>query len=211
MSGITPVVTTGELRFVAAQVDRTVINLARTHHLLRVSRQLASVASEIPDGRQQLAPIWRHDLAGHNPVSPGSGRAFQRQLLTDLKQFVAAAVARGELRLIGPGAASYLPSAGLPQASLDSVTILNKTGSGITVSASLNGTGRTLPPRQIANDTPSLFDFGSSTNDFISINVRRPGSNQPPPLDVTLSRPITGYNGKQFTVSVFGGYFSVSV
>ena len=30
MSGSTPVVTTGELRFVAAQVDRTVINLARS-------------------------------------------------------------------------------------------------------------------------------------------------------------------------------------
>jgi hypothetical protein len=37
------------------------------------------------------------------------------------------------------------------------------------------------------------------------------GINQPPPFTkVPLGRPISGYDGKQFTVSVFGGRFSVS-
>jgi hypothetical protein len=204
--------TMGRLRAVAAVVERTAMNLARTHNLSRASTRLTDLASEIPDGLQQLAPVWRHDLASHNPQTPGSGRAFRRQLLADLKHDVAAGVAAGEFRLIGPGAAAYLRSAVLPQASLDSVTIFNSTGFGITVSASLNGTGRTLPPRTIANSTSSLFDFGSSTNNFISINVSRTGSSQPPPFtNVILNRPISGYSGKQFTVSVFGGRFSVSV
>src|SRR5262249_20625990 len=163
-------------------------------------------------GLQHLAPAWQHALASDNTRTAGSRRTSRRQLLADLKHDVAAGVAAGEFRLTGAGAAAYLSSAGLAQASLDSVTIFNSTGFGITVTASLNGTGRTLPPRTIANSTSSLFDFVSRTNNFISINVSRTGSNQPPPFtNVPLNRPISGYDGKQFTVSVFGGRFSVSV
>jgi hypothetical protein len=205
-------VTMGTLKAVAAKVERTVMNPARTHILSRASARLRNLASEIPNGLQRLAPVWQHDLASYSPRTPGSRRAFKRQLLADLEHEVAAGVAAGEFRLTGPGAAAYLRSAGLAQASLDSVTIFNSTGFGITVTASLNGTGRTLPPRTIASSTSSLFDFGSSTDSFISINVSRTGSNQPPPFtNVSLSRPISGYRGKQFTVSVLGGRFSVSV
>jgi hypothetical protein len=56
-----------------------------------------------------------------------------------------------------------------------------------------------------------LFDFGSNTNNFISLNVSRTGSSQPPQANVNLNRPISGYSGKPFTVSVFGGRFSVSI
>jgi hypothetical protein len=211
LSGVTPVLTTGTLKAVAAEVERTVVNLSRTHDLSRASARLAQIALEIPDGSQQLAPVWQLELANNGFLARGSGRSFERRLLDDLKHDVAIGVAAGEFRLTGPGAAAYLRSAVLPQTSQDSVTILNSTGFSITVSASLNGTGRTLPPRTIANTASSLFDFGSSTNNFISINVTRTDGNQPPPLATTLNRPISGYNGKQFTITVFGGRFAVSV
>jgi hypothetical protein len=41
--------------------------------------------------------------------------------------------------------------------------------------------------------------------------VSRSGSNQPPQTNFNLNRPISGYSGKQFTVSIFGGRFSVSI
>jgi hypothetical protein len=211
-SGLTPVLTMGRVRFIAAELERTVMNLSRTHNMDVASARLTQIASQVPDGLQQLAPVWEQDLAADNPGAPGSGRAFDRQLLADLKQDVAAGVAAGEFRLAGPGAAAFLRGAVLPQASVDSVSVFNNTGFSISVSASLNGTGRSLPARTIANGTSSLFDFGSSTNAFIGINISRPGSNQPPPTSVTLNRPTPGgYNGKQFTVSVFAGRFSVSV
>jgi hypothetical protein len=211
MSGLIPVLTTGTLKAVTVEVERIVLNLARTHQLSRASARLTDLASRIPDGPQELAPVWRNDLACPSLQVPGAWRTFTRQLLADMKHDVAAGVDVGEFRLTGPGAAAYLRSAGLPQASLDSVTILNSTGFGITVSASLIGTGRTLPPRMIANSTSSLFDFGSSTNKFISINVSRTGSNQPPQTNFNLSQPNFGYDGKLFSVSVLGSRFSVSV
>ena len=211
MSGVTPVLPMGTLKSVAAAVDTTVLHLTRTHQLNSGSAQITTLASEIPDGLQNLAPAWQRDLASYNPQAPGSWRTFRQRVLADLNHEVAAGVAAGEFRLVGPGAAAYLCSGGLPQASVDSVTIFNSTGFGITVSASLNGTGRTIPPRTIANSTSSLFNFGSSTNSFIAINVSRTGGNQPPPANFTLNRPISGYHGKQFTVSVFGGVFSVTV
>jgi hypothetical protein len=214
MAGVTPVVTVGELKVIAAQIQRTVMSLTRTDNMGLAVVRLEMIASEVPVGLQQLAPVWERDLAGYNPLVPRSGRAFDQELLADLKHDVAAGVAAGEFRLVGPGAGAYLASAGvatLPQASRDSVTIVNNTGGSITVSAALNGTGRTIPARTIANGGSSLFDFGSATNNFISINVSRTGSNQPPPTSVTLNRPISGYDGKAFTISVFAGRFSVSV
>ena len=67
--------------------------------------------------------------------------------------------------------------------------------------------------KPIANKNSALFDFGSSTNNFITINVSRSDGLQPPPprLNIMLSRPISGYNGVSFTVSVFAGRFSVSL
>jgi hypothetical protein len=203
--------TTGTLNAVAAQIGRTVTNLARTHDLRSASASVARFASEIPDGSQQLAPVWEHDLAGDNPRAPHSVRALERQLLADLEHDVAAGVAAGEFLLTGPGAAAYLRSADLAQASLVSVTISNNTGFAITVSASLNGTSPTLPARTIANGASSLFDFGSNATNFISINVSRDGSSLPPRTTLNLNRLVSGYAGKQFTVSVFGGRFSVNI
>lgn len=211
LSGFTPVLLMGTVKLVATAVDRTVLHLTRTDQLNDGPAQIAALALNIPDGSQTLAPAWQSALASYNPQTPGSWRTFTLQVCADLKQDVAAGVAAGQFRLMGAGSAAYLRSTGLPQASVDSVTIFNSTGFGITVSSSLNGTGRTIPPRTIANSTSSLFDFGSSTNSFISINVSRTSSNQPPPANFTLDRPISGYHGKQFTVSVFGGVFSVTV
>jgi hypothetical protein len=211
LSTLPPVLTMSHLRTVIAEVERTVRNLSRTHNLNLAAARLARIGAQIPGGLQELVPVWEHDLAGHNPRAPRSGRAFERELLADLKHNVAAGVAAGEFRLSGLGAGAYLASAALPQASRDSVTIVNNTGFSINVSATLNGTTRTIPSRTIANGSSSLFDFASTTNNFISINISRTGSNQPPSRSVTLSRPISGYDGKSFTISVFGGTFSVSM
>jgi hypothetical protein len=211
LSTVTPVLTMHTLRLVTAEVERAVVSLSRTHNMNLASARLARFGSQIPEGIRELVPVWEHDLAGYNPRIPRSGRALERQLLADLKHDVAAGVAAGEFRLAGTGAGAYLASAVMPQASRDSVTIVNNTGFSITVSAALNNTIRTLPARTIANGSSSLFDFGSSTNNFISIHISRTGSNQPPPTTVILSRPISGYNGKSFAVSVFGGVFSVTV
>jgi hypothetical protein len=101
----------GTLEAVAAKVERIAMNLARTHNLSRASARLRNLASEIPNGLQQLAPAWQHDLASYSPRTPGWRRAFKRQLLADLKHDVAAGVAAGEFRLTGPGAAAYRRSA----------------------------------------------------------------------------------------------------
>jgi parallel beta-helix repeat protein len=143
--------TTGGLKAVAALVERTGMTMAPMQNPSRASARLRDLALHLPHGLQQLAPVWQHDLATYNPASPGSRRALKRQLLADLKHDVAAGVAAGEFRLTGPGAAAYLRSAEVAQASLDSVTIVNGTGLGITVSAVQNGTGRTLPARTLSN------------------------------------------------------------
>jgi hypothetical protein len=202
--------TTGALEAVAAEVERTAINLGRTHNPSLASARLRELASQVPDGLAQLAPVWQNDLATYNPHSPGSGQAFGRRLLADLKQDVAAAVGAGEVRLTGPGASAYLGSAVLPQASADSVTIFNSTGFTISVGAFLNSPSRNIPARTIANGTSSLFEFGSNGNGYISINVSRYGSSQPPQASLNLGRPVSGYNGKQFAVSLVAGRFSVS-
>jgi hypothetical protein len=200
----------GRLEAVAAEVERTVMNLARTNDVNGAPARLVDLASKIPDGLTQLAPVWEDDLASYNPQTPGSKRALKHELLADLKHDVAAADAAGELRFTGPGAAAYLSSAGVAQVSVDSVRIFNNAGFGITVSASLYGTGRTLSGRTIANSTSSLYDFGSRTNNSISINISRTGGNPPRPFNLFLDRPSSGYDGKQFTVTVFGSVFSVS-
>jgi hypothetical protein len=53
----------------------------------------------------------------------------------------------------------------------------------------------------------------ASTNNFITINISRSDGLQPPPPSPNnvLNKPILGYNGASFTVSVFAGRYSVSV
>jgi hypothetical protein len=209
-SGLTPVLTTQTYQAVVAAVEEVTTNLARTHDLGRAAASLAHLSARVPFGVRQLAPTWINTLAGYNPQVPDSAIATEQHLLADLKGDVVAGVDAGEFRLTGPGAAAILGSVRAPQVSLDSVTIVNQTGRNITVTAFLNNTQRTLT-KTIANGGSPLFDFGTSTGNPISLSVRRADGGQPPaPANFLLGRPVTGYNGKRFTVGVFAGFFTIT-
>jgi hypothetical protein len=57
-----------------------------------------------------------------------------------------------------------------------------------------------------------LFDFGTATDAFMTMDVSMTeGGLSPPPLtDLSLSQPMSGYNGALFTISLFGPYFNVT-
>lgn len=61
-------------------------------------------------------------------------------------------------------------------------------------------------------NTIASFNFGTATNAFMTMDVSlADGSQSPPPLtDLSLSQPMTGYNGALFTISMFGPYFNVT-
>ncbi len=140
---------------------------------------------------------------------------MQRQLLRDLTSYAVAGVADGAFRVIGPGSAAInraalLSGSGSTAVSAASVNIVNNTGFAITVTAFLNGTTQQIT-HPIAIGGKVLFDFQSSSMNFISINIRRTDGGQPPPpfLGASLGRPISGYFGTSFPITVFGGVFSV--
>lgn len=165
----------------------------------------------MPFGRQQLSPTWQGDLGIDSVQVPGSGLAMRGQLLKDLNRFLLAEVAAGTCRVNGPGSDAFDGSNEV-SVSVASVRIVNSTGFSITVVATLQGTRQTIT-RTIANKATSLIDFNSTLKNFINIDIRRTdGSQVPPPRSgIPLDRPQPGgYNGKTFTISVSGGYFSVS-
>jgi hypothetical protein len=211
-SGVTPVLTSHTYETVVAVVENVMSNLVRTHDTAQAVDRLSTLAARIPFGSQQLAPIWVSDVASYNPAVPGSGRATEKLLLADLYRDVAADVAAGEIRVTG-SLAHFFPPPGLgaPQSSLDSVRIANKTSLNLSVTVVLNNTGRSIPMTIPKNGTPALFDFGSSTGNFMRITVRNANGVSPQPYTTGLNRPIGGYNGALFSVSVFNGFFTVSV
>jgi hypothetical protein len=214
LSGLTPVLTMSTFDAVVASVDRAMEILAATNNVRRVEASLANLASKIPFGRRELLPSWQGDLAVADPRVPGSALAAEQRMIGDLDADVVRGVASGELRVTGHAAAAFSRLAQLPAANVASVNIGNNTGRSITVTATLTGT---VPPqmltRTIANNGTALFDFGSNGTNYISINVRRSDGLQPPPplTNYVLNRPISGYNGKLFTITVFANLYSVSV
>jgi hypothetical protein len=58
-----------------------------------------------------------------------------------------------------------------------------------------------------------VFNFGTATDAFMTMDVSAAdGAQTPPPWsNISLSQPISGYNGTLFTISLFGPYFSVNV
>ena len=57
-----------------------------------------------------------------------------------------------------------------------------------------------------------LFNFGTATNAFMTMDVSRAdGGQSPAPFNnIDLSQPLGGYNGTLFTISLFGPYFNVN-
>ena len=201
-----PVLTSHTYDTVVADVEQVVAKLVRTHDAARAANGLRNVSAKIPFGRRQLAPAWMSDLALYSSAVPGSGLATEQLLLATLKRDVASAVAAGELRVTGRHAAALSRA---PLASLDSVRVANNTTLTLAVTVSLNNTGRSIPMTIPRNAVPALFDFGTATGNFMTISVRNANGANPPPFSTGLNRPISGYNGTLFSVSILGGYFSV--
>ncbi|SIO35613.1 hypothetical protein SAMN05444166_4050 [Singulisphaera sp. GP187] len=210
LSGLTPVLTSRTYETVAADVATVVARLAKTHNTAQAENSLTRLSTRIPFGRTELASAWISDLASFNSAVPGSGRATVRLLLADLNRDVAAGVATGAIRVTGKHAAAF-PGPGVvaPQSSLDSVRVANNTSLTLTVTVNLNNTGQSIVKTIPKNTAPVLFDFGAATGNFMTINIRNANGTSPPPYTTGLNRPISGYRGALFSVSVFAGYFSV--
>jgi hypothetical protein len=209
-SGVTPVLTSQRYDTVAAAVVQVMARVVRTHDAARAADRLSTLSTRIPFGSVQLASAWTSDLASYNPAVPGSGWATAKLLLADLKRDVAAGVSAGAIRVTGRHAADFPPPiVGAPLSSLDSVRVANSTPLTLAVTLTLNNTGRSIPKAIPSNGAPVLFDFGTATGNFMTINVRNANGASPPPFTTGLNRPISGYNGALFSVSVLGGFFSV--
>jgi hypothetical protein len=213
LSGAAQVLSTHTYEVVVSQVQHIMVNLTRTDNVGHASTSLANLAASIPHGSQQLAPLWQNDVAEYDPMVRGSAIATYRRLVGDLKQDVVNGVGTGEITVTGPAGPaflrlSHLPSA--PQASADSVNISNNTSYSLKVVANLSGTTQYIT-KTIPIQGTAPFNFGTNTNKYITVTISRADNGKPPaPYFTTLNRPINGYYGKLFTVSAFGGFFSVS-
>ena len=107
-------------------------------------------------------------------------------------------------------------AAPVPTPSLDSVRIQNTTGLTLVVTVYLNDSQNpepyimeTIPAR---GNTTALFNFGTATNAFMTMNVSRAdGLQSPTPFDnIQLSQPLGGYSETLFSISLVGPYFNVN-
>jgi hypothetical protein len=223
-SAATPLLSMHALHGIVHDIKAIVRTLSETDAVGRASVQLARLASRIPGGREQLASVWRNDVGLYNPHTTGSSGPVQRRLLDDLYHFLQVGPSGGP-GVTTPGSTtpstpnpgpSGQPSLPAPAPSLDSVTIQNTTGLDLLVTVHLKVPQVQQPwitltiPAQGSPVVP--FDFGTATNAFMTIDVRRAdGGQSPPPFaHFSLPQPSTGYNGTLFTISLFGPYFNVS-
>lgn len=212
LSGASPVFTMRAYHVVTAEIRGIITALAKTHDVDRATAALTRVASQVPYGSQQLLPAWQHELELVGGQSGGSARILKKAIITDLKQDLVAGVDAGLFDVTGRGSSAFHHTGlGGTAASTASVTLVNNTGLNLTVTAFLNGSSQSIT-KPIGANSPVLIDFGSSSTNFISINIRRSDGLQPPPpaTGILLNRPIGGYQGKSFGISVFANRFSVS-
>jgi hypothetical protein len=176
-----------------------------------------SVRSVVTTQNRILTDLYRYDYAynseGESP-QPGSGASGP----SNPGQGAGGSGSGSSAPGTGPGQGMTNPPNPPPPApSLDSVNIQNTTGLAIQVTVFLE-TGQAQEPTitriiPASGNTTANFDFGSSTGDFMMMNVSRyNGGDSPPPFDnANLSQPLNGYNGITFTISLFGAYFTVNV
>lgn len=216
LSGTVPVLTMNTYNAVVADVQNVMGTLAKTHNFKAAVAGLTDASTSIPYGGKQLSPTWQADLGTYSPTVPGSGLAAQRKILLDLNQYIIRGVHARQFIVTGKGSEAFYnasaPGVGTPAVSQDAVTIRNNSGYAIQVRAFLNGTQRSIL-KQIPVNGTAVFDFNSYTNNYISINIGRADNLSPPPASYNnlLGRPVGGYYGTQFTISVFANLFSVSV
>jgi hypothetical protein len=218
-SAASPLLTSQALHGIVHDVRAIVRTLSMTDAVGHARVQLTKLASQIPGGSDQLAPAWRKDVGLFNPHTAGSSVSVRQQLLDDLYRFVqggAGGTGASGSGSTNPPAPNPGPGLPVPLLSLDSVRIKNTTGLNLLVTVRLRvpqiqqpWITQTIP----AQGTPVVpFDFGTATNAFMTIDVRRADGGQSPPplLSFSLPQPSNGYNGTLFTISLFGPYFNVS-
>ena len=95
----------------------------------------------------------------------------------------------------------------------DSIRIENRTSHALEVTAVLQSSPTRRITETVPRDRIHLFDFRSNNPSFISINVRRSDGGQiPTPLtNYPLNRPLEGYRGRLYSITVIGQTFSVSI
>jgi hypothetical protein len=224
LSTAAPLLSKHALNGVVRDVRTIMSTLARTEDTVQASIQLSKLSSRIPSGPEGLAPSWQSDIGLYRPHSPGSIITTQRRILGDLYRYVQGGVNGGNQPVSGSGSStSTTPGQGAggtaipaPAPSLDSVKIQNTTGLALVVTVHLKvpqvqqpWITETIP---VQGSSSVSFDFGTATNAFMTIDVSRAdGGQTPPPLtNLSLSQPMSGYNGTLFTISLFGPYFNVT-
>jgi hypothetical protein len=224
LSVATPLVSQRALNGLVREVRLIMSTLSKTKDTAVASAHLTTLSSRIPSGPEELAPAWQSDLGLYRPRAARSIIATQRQILSDLYRYVQGGVDAGNPPVTGSGSTtSNLPgpntgssTTALPVVSLDSVTIQNTTDLTLQVTVFL-GTPHTPQPFiteiiPAQGSTIALFNFGTATDAFMTMDVGlADGGQTPPPFsNVSLSQPIGGYNGALFTISLSGSYFNVT-
>jgi hypothetical protein len=217
-----------ELTGVVHEIKVIVSSLARTDDTVLASSQLSGLTSRLPSGSERLAAAWQSDLARYRPHSAKSAFSTEQRIINTLKHLVAegtqSASGSGPTTSTTPVQGSQ--GAGTPKStptptptpapSLDSVRIQNTTGLVLVVTVYLNDSQNPEPyitetiPAQA--DLTALFDFGTSTGAFMTMNVSRAdGLTSPAPFNnINLSQPLNGYEGTLFSISLLGPYFNVN-
>jgi hypothetical protein len=209
---------------VVRDVRAIMSTLAKTKDTVQASAHLTRLSSRIPSGPEGLAPSWRSDIGLYRPHSARSIITTQRRILGDLYRYVQGGVDGSNPPVTGsssttstsPGQGAGGTATPLPALSLDSVRIQNTTGLALVVTVHLEVSQFQQPsitetiPAQGSSIVP--FDFGTATNAFMTMDMSRADGGQTPPpfTNLSLSQPMSGYNGALFTISLFGPYFNVT-
>jgi hypothetical protein len=225
LSTAVPLLSKHALSGVVHDVKAIVSTLAKTQDTVQASAHLTGLSSRIPSGPEGLAPSWRSDIGLYHAHSARSVIATERRILGDLYRYVQAGVDGGNRPVTGSGSAtSTTPGPGtggtatpVPAPSLDSVRIQNTTGLALLVTVHLKVPQ--TPQPWITETIPAQgssivsFDFGTATNAFITMDVSRADGGQTPPpfTNISLSQPLSGYNGALFTISLIGPYFNITL
>ena len=213
----------------AAHEIKAIVNgLAKSGDRTEADANLTTLASQLMPGSALLATAWIDDVAFVRPNSVKSTIIAQRRLIADLHQYLAEGGPSGSGTnstnsgsptqgspgtTVGeptptPGPGTTGTNATVPTPSLDSVQIENLTGLSLVVTVKL---GDSLNPQPYITETIAaqtdptvLFNFGTSTGAFMTMNVSRAdGLPSPAPFDnIQLSQPLGGYNATLFTISL---------
>lgn len=237
LSTATPLLSRHAMSGVVHEIKAIVNTLARTDNKAQASAQLASLSSEISSGSANLAAAWQIDLGLYRPHSARSAISTQQRILGELRRLVEAgnqpasvtgstpttpsqgtgySDSSGTTTNNGQGSSGTSTPAPEPEPSVDSVKIENTTGLALVVTIYLDDSQNPLPyiteTIPAGESSPALFNFGTSTGAFMTMNVSRAdGLQSPAPFDnIQLSQPLGGYDGTLFTISLLGPYFNVS-